>query len=260
MNSNTLWTYEELQGNIEYNRDIDSFIKNNTWHNLFESPQWILSNPAEEIYDFYLKYLDSPNKQIINRIAQNPRKIHDLGCGGGRHLFFFAELGYDVTGSDLSTNAIDYTQSELNRRELNARLVNCPMTELPFEDAEFDVTISRAVINHSTLQEMKRVIYEVARTTRPGGLFFVTFSSERASDWKKGTEVVKDISYIPEKGPEKGLIHTFLNATNAAALLEPFFIIDQMYLAEHPSLITADGCTDPNEYFGSEYVLIGIRR
>lgn len=261
LKQNHMWTEEELNGNISYNNDTADISEKNSWHNLFESPQWILMNPAEEIVDFYHTYLDSPSRQFRNRTNLQGNKLHDLGCGGGRHLYYFAEYGFDLTGSDLSTNAINFTKSELERRKMNARLNLCPMTDLPYENGEFDITISRAVINHGTLQDMKKVVYEVARTTRKGGLFFVTFSSERASDWKKGTEVLEDVTYIPAEGPEKGLIHTFLSAANAAALLEPFFIIDKLYISEHPPLMpNAPGATDPNEYFGSEYVLIGIRR
>jgi 2-polyprenyl-3-methyl-5-hydroxy-6-metoxy-1,4-benzoquinol methylase len=261
MTLHSVWTEAETAGAVSFNQDIDEIIQKNRWHNLFESPKWILLNPADEIVEFYRNYIESPSRELRARTSLPIKKIHDLGCGGGRHVYYFAELGFDVTGSDLSSNAIDYTTAELKRRQLDARLTLCPMTKLPYRDEEFDATISRAVINHATLQDMKKVIYEVARTTKHGGLFFVTFSSERASDWKKGTEVLKDVTYVPTEGPERGLVHTFLNAANAAALLEPFFLIDQLYIAEHPPLIVgAPGATDPNQYFGSEYVLIGIRR
>jgi ubiquinone/menaquinone biosynthesis C-methylase UbiE len=135
------------------------------------------------------------------------------------------------------------------------------MTELPFADETFDVTVSRAVINHATVQGVKKAIYEVARTTKRGGLFFVTFSSERASDWRKGHEVVTGVTYVPTEGPEAGLVHTFVSATNAAALLEPFFRIEELYLSEHaPLMPNAPGATCRTEYFGSEYVVIGVRR
>lgn len=257
---NSIWTTEEINGEINYDKEIKDVIEKNTWHKLFESPKWILLNPADEVVMFYMKYIDNPSRQFKKRSKNEGRKMHDLGVGGGRHLYYFAELGFDVTGSDLSTNAIEYVKKEMLRRQISARLILCPMTELPFEDNEFDVTISRAVINHSNIQGMKKVIHEVARTTKPGGLFFVTFSSERASDWKKGKEVLKDITYIPEDGPEKGLIHSFFSASNAAALLEPFFCIEELYISEHPPLITAPNSTDPNQYFGSEYVVIGVRR
>ncbi len=35
-------------------------------------------------------------------------KILDLACGKGRHSIYLNELGYDVTGVDLSKNSIDY--------------------------------------------------------------------------------------------------------------------------------------------------------
>lgn len=258
---NIIWSDEELKGNISYNLNINDISKNNAWHKLFNSPKWFLSSPADEIIDFYQKYIANPTSAIKNRIKLTGNKIHDLGCGGGRHLFFFKEKGFEVVGSDLSQNALSYVQDEIQKRELEMDLHLCPMTELPFTNEQFDITISRAVINHATLQDMKKVIYEVARTTKKDGLFFVTFSSERASDWKKGTEVTKDLSYIPESGPEKGLVHTFLSAANTALLLEPFFRIEELYLYEHPSWITdAPGVSDPNEYFGSEYVAICVKK
>lgn len=258
---NTVWSEEEVSGTIQSDINIDEIIEKNRWHYLFESPRWILLNPADEVIDFYRKYMQSPLRAVQNRLSGNYHKIHDLGVGGGRHLFFFKELGYEVVGSDLSTNAIDFVKQEMKTRQIDARLEVCPMTDLPFEDGEFDITISRATINHANLQDMKKIIFEVARTTRKGGLFFVTVSSDRASDFRGGTEVVKDLTYIPNEGPEAGLIHTFFTATNAAALLEPYFSIQEVYLAEHPShMPTAPGATDPSKYFGSEYVIIGIRR
>lgn len=256
---NSIWTTEEMNGEINYHKDITNIVEKNAWHKLFESPKWILMNPADEIVQFYFKYIDSPSRQLKARDSLRIKKIHDLGCGGGRHIFYFAELGFNVTGSDLSTNAIEFARKELEARQLEAELVVCPMTDLPFKDNEFDVTISRATIFHATLQDLKKTVYEMARTTKQGGLFLATFVSERSSEWKKGKEVLKDISYIPTEGPEKGLIHTYLTTANVAALIEPFFTIEEIYLNEHPPLLkNAPGAMD--QYFSSEYVVIGRRR
>jgi len=37
-------------------------------------------------------------------------KIIDIACGKGRHSLFLSELGYDVTGIDLSKNSIKYAK------------------------------------------------------------------------------------------------------------------------------------------------------
>ena len=257
---NMIWGKDEIQGNIPYEMDEAEISEKNAWHHLFKFPQWMISSPDREVMAFGEKYLFNPTRDIAARVVLPGKKMHDLGCGGGRHVTYFAEKGWDVTGSDLSCNALDFVEQELKRRELKARLVQCYMTLLPFADGEFDVTLARAVINHANLTGLKKSVFEVARTLKNGGLFFVTFSSKRASDWKKGIEVEKNLSYIPENGPEKGLIHTYLNAAGVACLLSPFFRIEEMYLCEHDSLIlSAPGQTDTAEYFGSEYVVVCVR-
>jgi SAM-dependent methyltransferase len=258
---NHLWTKAEVDGSIEHSQDIEDITKKNSWHELFESPKWIQLNPADEVLHFYRKYLQNPDHQAKRQMSGDYKKMHDLGVGGGRHLFFFSELGYDVVGSDLSTNATEFVDEEIQKRQIVGETVVCPMTDLPFEDGSFDITISRATMNHATMQDMKKSVAEVARTTRKDGLFFLTVSSKRASDFRRGIEVVPDQTYILPDGPEAGLIHTFFASADAAALLEPFFVVQEVFLAEHPPHTPdAPGATDVNEYFGSEYVIIGIRR
>lgn len=257
---NHIWTDVEISGDIKYNSDVESIKEENAWHGLLADTKWQLIAPANEFLNFYDRYLENPSRQLGRRFSLAGNKVHDLGVGGGVHLFYLAAKGYDVTGSDLSSNAIKATKSELERRQREARLVECPMTDLPFQNEEFDITISRATINHGTIQEMKKAVYEVARTTKPGGVFWVTVSSKRASDFKKGTEIVPWQSYAPEKGPETGLTHTFMDASDVAAWLEPFFRVEEVILSEQLPLISAPNATDHNEYFGSEYVAVGIRR
>lgn len=259
MKSNLSWTAKELRGDIDSNSKAETVEKKNRWHKLFESPRWILMNPAEEVINFYFDYLHNPSLQVLNRRKLDVKKIHDLGCGGGGHVAYFAELGYDVTGSDISSNALEFAQKELDVRGLKAQLVHSPMTKLPFKDGEFDATLSRAVIYHASLQDLKKIIFEIARTTKSGGLFFATFVSERSSEWKVGEEVLEDTSYIPTEGAEIGMIHTYLSPSEIGALVEPFFIIEELYLHEHPPLIS-DAPGANQDYFSSEYVLIATRR
>ncbi len=259
--ANHIWTDAEIAGDIKYNDDAESIKEANAWHGLLTDTKWRLIAPANEFLSFYDRYIENPSRQIRSRRPFSiGNKVHDLGVGGGVHLFYLVAKGYDVTGSDLSGNAITATKTELERREREARLVECPMTALPFENDEFDVTISRATINHGTIQEMKKAVYEVARTTKPGGLFWVTVSSKRASDFNNGTEVVPGQSYAPQKGPEGGLTHTFMEAADVAAWLEPYFRVEEVTLSEQPPLVSAPNATDQNEYFGSEYVAVGVRR
>jgi SAM-dependent methyltransferase len=260
---NSIWSEDEIRHGIDYKPDVAKLKRDNAWDRLLRDSNWRIQEPAEEIVAFNEKYLKNPENQIRQRLSGDYRRLHDLGSGGGRHTVYFAQQGYEVLATDLSESAIKFTRKALMDLGLDARVYFAPMTRLPFEDDFFDVTISRATVNHADLQGMKKSIFEVARTTRENGLFFLTTVSDRSSEWGKGRVIVPGRTFVPTEGPEKGLIHTYLTASESVALVEPFFRIEEIYLAEHPPLITKGtnlNSKSKNTYFGSEYVIIGVRR
>ena len=76
--------------------------------------------------------------QILLRLLQPVRgeRVLDIGCGTGRHLLMFLELGLDVTGLDASPHMLEMAKRRLgSRAELHQGLAE----DLPFEDNSFDV-------------------------------------------------------------------------------------------------------------------------
>ena len=53
-------------------------------------------------------------KNIINQLKFKDGKILDVACGKGRHAKYFNELGYEVTGIDLSQNSIEFAKKYNN--------------------------------------------------------------------------------------------------------------------------------------------------
>ena len=53
-------------------------------------------------------------KNIINQLKFKDVKILDVACGKGRHAKYFNELGYEVTGIDLSQNSIEFAKNYNN--------------------------------------------------------------------------------------------------------------------------------------------------
>lgn len=51
-----------------------------------------------------------------------PARVLDLGCGSGRHALEFARRGFDVTGIDLSADAISIARSQV-RSDMQARFL-----------------------------------------------------------------------------------------------------------------------------------------
>jgi Methylase involved in ubiquinone/menaquinone biosynthesis len=73
----------------------------------------------------------------------SPKKILDVGCGGGMLISLLSELfpNSKLTGIDISSDAVEFTKEidgELIRKgRLN--VVQGSVSELPFKDSEFDL-------------------------------------------------------------------------------------------------------------------------
>lgn len=90
-----------------------------------ESPQqnepWFESWFDSPYYHILYKDRDDADAQLfMDNITQylnlpENAKILDLACGKGRHSKYLNELGYDVTGADLSENSI--TEAKLSENE-----------------------------------------------------------------------------------------------------------------------------------------------
>ena len=57
-------------------------------------------------------FLDNISNEFKNKNA----KILDVACGKGRHAKYLNNLGFDVTGIDLSVNSIKYAKEYENQK------------------------------------------------------------------------------------------------------------------------------------------------
>jgi SAM-dependent methyltransferase len=99
-------------------------------------------------------------------------RVRDLPCGQGRHAHLLAEAGFDVDGLDYSEHLLGLARARGTGRTL--RYVQGDMRKLPGRwTGRFD-----AVLNLFTSfgffmdpADDRRVVQEIARVLKPGGLF-----------------------------------------------------------------------------------------
>lgn len=99
--------------------------------------------------------------------GEPPFTILDLGCGPGRDLRVFADLGHVAIGLEgverFAVMAREFSGCEVWRQDFLA---------LDLPDARFDGVFANAVLFHVPSQELPRVLRELHATLKPGGVLF----------------------------------------------------------------------------------------
>ena len=97
------------------------------------------------------------------------RDVLDLGCAGGFMAEALALRGANVTGIDPAADAIDAARAHARESGLRIGYDVGVGEALPYESASFDAVVCVDVLEH--VADLAKVLSEVVRTLRPGGLF-----------------------------------------------------------------------------------------
>jgi len=109
---------------------------------------------------------------IINALHIDEHEdVLDIGCGAGNML---EKIPGMRTGIDLSDTMIERSRNKLGD---DVTLLKMSAENLQFEDESFDKIICSEVIEH--VLHPQKVLKEIARTLRPGGLAAVSIPNER---------------------------------------------------------------------------------
>jgi SAM-dependent methyltransferase len=105
----------------------------------------------------------------------------DAGCGGGRNLVYFLRNGYEVHGVDENPRAIEQVRHlarELAPHSATESFHVSDLAELPYPAGRFDAVLCSAVLHFARAEaHFDRMLDEMWRVLKPGGLFFARLAS-----------------------------------------------------------------------------------
>jgi len=93
-------------------------------------------------------------------------RVLDVGVGEGYSSVRLALAGADVTGIEVSTEALRHAASRANKHGVTISFHEMPGENLRFEDASFDAILCISAYHH---MDLERAASEFARVLRPGG-------------------------------------------------------------------------------------------
>ncbi len=196
--------------------------------------------PREAIVKFTARYIKRRVGIDLYEIKKDAKKVLDVGCGNGRHVVFFAEQAFNVSGIDISKEAIDVANAWLNKKGLTADLRAGVAENLPFKNEEFDVVISDGVLDHIPMKNAKEAVNEMKRVLKQEGYLFLKLRATTDSECGRGVKCEKN-TYILQEGYEKGIIQHFFDKEEISELLTDFKIFDIVLNEElFPDIFTVD--------------------
>lgn len=172
-------------------------------------------------------WLEKPSlfADTVIQYFPKPGKILELGAGLGQDTIFFAKNSYDVVSTDLeisslATNIANQIEDIRNKIKVQQLDLN---ELLPYEDDSFDVVYSHLSLHYFDKDTTSRIINEIERVLKPGGIFAFLCNSTSDPEYKTGIQMEKDFFLIGK------VTKRYLSVDSARKLTRGF----QIYLIDN---------------------------
>jgi 2-polyprenyl-3-methyl-5-hydroxy-6-metoxy-1,4-benzoquinol methylase len=126
----------------------DDFYFNNNWR--MEGNSYAIENRRD---------IEGRNPELIKKVF-NPKKVLDMGCGPGALMYFLHEIGVDCDGIDASPFIKNMAPEEI-RNKISIALA----TNTFKSNDSYDLVISREVLEHLTVLEVRNAVAEMCRVS-----------------------------------------------------------------------------------------------
>jgi SAM-dependent methyltransferase len=115
--------------------------------------------------------------------------ILEVGVGENGFARFYARKAADYVGLDVDNYEANYRDLE------NVRIITYDGRDFPLPDASFDLVASHSVFEH--VMDVDRVVHEVWRVLRPGGLAFISIDPMYYASWGSHGRYPDDSGPLP---------------------------------------------------------------
>jgi SAM-dependent methyltransferase len=171
-----------------------------------------------------------PHKDLLRFVKLlrkiKAKRILDLGCGTGRHIIALAKRNFEVYGIDIAKKALNLARERLKEEGLKAKLkVGDFYKKLPYKDKFFDGVISIKALHHARVFKIKRLIKEIERVMKPGGILMIEVPRKKKRHSRKYKKI-EPRTFVPLEGPEAGVPHFIFDKKELKKFFANFEILD----------------------------------
>ena len=126
---------------------------------------------------------ESPPELLVKLIESGkikPCKAVDLGCGAGNYILYLAGLGFDATGIDMSSAAIDIARKNAERKNIGCNFIVTDLVkDLDKFEKKWDFAYDWSVLHHILPRDRIRYVKNVHGILNPKGKYLSVCFSEK---------------------------------------------------------------------------------
>jgi 2-polyprenyl-3-methyl-5-hydroxy-6-metoxy-1,4-benzoquinol methylase len=163
-------------------------------------------------------------KKIVDTHLDKTSEIIELGCGAGNYVIYLAKKGFDITGVDISSKAVDIANNSATENGVSCNFFVCDvlndMTELT---DNYDFVYDWELLHHIFPEDREKYINNVYRLLKPEGLYFSVSFSELSPQFG-GKEKYR-------KTPLNTVLY-FSSESEILELVKPFFKVLELKTIE----------------------------
>ncbi|MCK4729891.1 MAG: class I SAM-dependent methyltransferase [Candidatus Aenigmarchaeota archaeon] len=153
----------------------------------------------EKIYEKVAVWTESePPKELVNLIESGkikPCKVLDVGCGEGFYAIYLASKGFDVTGIDISENAIKLAKGNAVKQSVKIKFMPFDVDDLDKINDKFDFVFEWAILHHIMSEQRQKYVKNIKRILNVEGKYLsICFNNQNPDFGAKG----KNLRIIPE--------------------------------------------------------------
>jgi SAM-dependent methyltransferase len=142
------------------------------WNDLYANETGISSLP------WYNKDLDYDLKEYLRAMNMTKGRLLDLGTGPATQAIELSKLGFQVTATDISENAI----TRAKRMSNSIEFIVDDILKSKLKEDSFDYIFDRGCFHVLEPSSRQKYVNQVSRLLRNGGLLFLkTFSTKESS-------------------------------------------------------------------------------
>lgn len=174
--------------------------------------------------------LEKPPRLLADLVESGrvlPCRAADLGCGAGNYAVWLATNGFQVTGFDISPNAVELAKALARKTEVSCRFLTADLAGDPEElVASFDFVYDWEVLHHIFPDNRERYVNNVHQMLCPGGRYLsVCFSEDDHPSFGGGGKY---------RETPLGTTLYFSSEEELRDLFQPLFEIEELCTIEVP--------------------------